>query len=574
MQQGRRRSLSPRRLVALLALSVGFVLLLASPASAHASLLESNPVPGAVLQQVPKLLTLTFSEPIDVRPGAIRVYSSDSERVDHGGAVVINNRVEMPFPKLGDGAYVVTWRVTSADSHPVAGAFTVQIGTSVNASSPRFQGLAQRLLGSEGGDRIVGVAYGAVRWLVFGGLALVLGCAGFGVLVSPAALRSARTARWVWIGWLVTLVGSVLGVLLDGPYISGLGLGDITQTDLIGETLDTRFGQVWVFRIVLLLLAVPVLRALLARRGDESRSRSVWVVPVAAPLAVALAATPGLAGHAATGDWVTVAVFIDTLHVLAMAIWLGGLLIVASVLLPGRSVEDLRDPLTRWSRVAFVSIAAVVVSGGFQTWRQVRTLDALRGTDYGRMLIVKLVVFAVLLAVAAFSREIVLRLFPGDPADRVLDEQVELRRLRRAVGLEVLAAVAILAVTSLLVNAAPAKTAFGGNANTGAIGVTLPAKKVWVDITLTPGKKGTNDVHVSTIAPNGAPKVVQDLTITFALPDRKIASIKVPLRNLGTGHYLSPGFEIPIAGTWSITAKPLLSEFNLVTITGELEVGG
>ena len=130
-----------------------------------------------------------------------------------------------------------------------------------------------------------------------------------------------------------------------------------------------------------------------------------------------LAATPGLSGHAVTGDWVTVAVIADTVHVLAMAVWLGGLAVLATVLLPGRPAAEVREPLTRWSRVALLSVVAIVVSGGFQTWRQVGSLDALRSTDYGRMLIVKLVVFAVLVAVAAFSREIVLRLFPAGPSD-------------------------------------------------------------------------------------------------------------------------------------------------------------
>jgi len=293
----------------------------------------------------------------------------------------------------------------------------------------------------------------------------------------------------------------------------------------------------------------------------------------------------------------------------------------ASVLLPGRPAAEVREPLTRWSLVALLSVVAIVVSGGFQTWRQVGSIDALRSTDYGRLLIVKLIVFAVLVAVAAFSREIVLRLFPAGPDDldnvdagatessdvreRVpvltggsddapldraayaaasndgydddayeVDERIELRNLRRAVWIEVAAAVAILAVTALLVNAAPAKIAFAGNFASNAVGVTLKSNKIWVDITISPGRKGANDVHISTVQPDGAPKDVQDLTITFALPSDKIAPIKVPLRKLGPGHYLAPGFVVPLNGTWRVTAKVLLSQFNLVSISDDLGVGG
>ena len=474
---------------------------------------------------------------------------------------------------------------------------------------------------------MVGAAYGVTRGLVFAGLALLIGSTAFGLLVWSGARTSVRTSRWVWAGWTATFIGSVGGLLLYGPYASGLGLGDITQTGLLGDTLDTSFGRVWLARIVLLVVAVPVLRALLSRRSDTPRLVAKWLLPVAAALAVLLAATPGLSGHAVTGDWVTVAVIADTVHVLAMAVWLGGLAVLATVLLPGRPAAEVREPLTRWSRVALLSVVAIVVSGGFQTWRQVGSIDALRSTDYGRMLIVKLVVFAVLVAVAAFSREIVLRLFsagPDDPGDfddpggsrdrdqpigpsdapRVpvltggsddapferaayrddryddddsdyeIDEQIELQNLRRAVWIEIIAAVLILIVTSLLVNAAPAKTAFGSNFGSNAVGVTLKSSKVWVDITMTPGRKGANDVHITSLQPDGAPKDVQDLTLTFALPSDKIAPIKVPLRKLGPGHYLAPGFVVPINGTWRVTAKVLLSQFNLASISDDLDVGG
>src|SRR5262249_19468003 len=125
--------------------------------------------------------------------------------------------------------------------------------------------IAQRLLTKEGGDRLVGAVYGTTRWLLFGGLAMLIGCAAFGVLVWAPARASRRTRRWVWAGWGATLVASVVGFLAYGPYAAGLPLGDAFQSGLIDETLHTRFGEIVLARIVLLLVAVPVLRALLAR---------------------------------------------------------------------------------------------------------------------------------------------------------------------------------------------------------------------------------------------------------------------------------------------------------------------
>ena len=186
-----------------------------------------------------------------------------------------------------------------------------------------------------------------------------------------------------------------------------------------------------------------------------------------------------------------------------------------------------RDALPRFSKLALGCVVAIVATGAFQTWRQVGSLDALRSTDYGRILVVKLVLFAGVIVFAALSREIVFRLFwHEDPASagvpaiaggsddgadlddedvEEFDEEVELRHLRRSLWAEIGLAMAVLAATALLVNAAPAKEAAAG-ATSGAVGVTLDSKKVSVDISAAPGVKGTNDVHVNTLTPDGAPQ--------------------------------------------------------------------
>jgi copper transport protein len=358
---------------------------------------------------------------------------------------------------------------------------------------------------------------------------------------------------------------------------------------VIESTFDRRFGEVWAFRLVLLVLAIPVLYVLLRRADDEHpREIPVWWPPVALPLGVAIAATPGLAGHASSGDWRTAAIISDTLHVLSMAVWLGGLVMLAVVLLPGRHANELREVLPRWSRLAFGCVAAIIVTGAFQTWRQVGGLEALRTTDFGRILVVKIVLFSVLLVLAAFSREIVLRLYPppkapaarvrmvaggaGDDGDWDPDEAADLKRLRVSVIGEFGVAVALLVATALLVNAPPAKSDVAQGKGLEAVATTLEGDKVSVDITLTPGDKGKNDVHVTALSPKGSIKDVQDLTVTFALPDKKVKGLDAPLRKLSPGHYLSPGFDLPFDGDWQITAKALLSEFEQETLTGTVEV--
>src|SRR4029453_5532195 len=107
----------------------------------------------------------------------------------------------------------------------------------------------------------------------------------------------------------------------------------------------------------------------------------------------------------------------DLVHVAGMACWLGGLVVLCVAVLPRRDVAELREVLPRYSALALGAIVALVVSGGYQAWRQVGSIDELKSTDYGRLLIAKLVAFAALIVAAAFSREIVNRRFRRFPDD-------------------------------------------------------------------------------------------------------------------------------------------------------------
>ena len=587
------------RLGALLALSLGFVVLFATPAFAHATLLQTKPAASQVLTTSPKSISLRFNESVEVDPSSIRMFDGKGNRVDTGtpnasGPIVTAAVRE----KLGNGSYVVTWRVISADSHPVQGAFAFQIGTAANATSPQVSALQNRLLGEQSSDKAVGVLLGIDRAVLFGGIALLLGAGAFATIVWPASAEFRRTTRIAETGWVACVVATLAGILLQGPYGAALPLGDAFKLDVIHDVIDSRFGHLALIRLALLLLAVPVLRVLFRRTGhDEARPR--WWTPAAVVLSVGIALTIALGGHAHTGDYTGIAVPADVLHILAMSAWIGGLVVLTVAVFPGRSIAQLREAVPRFSRVGFWSVCILVVTGTFQAWRQIRTLDALRNTDYGELLIIKLAIVAVILVFAARSRQLRHWLWPereprparelvvaggsdddqgsgvatDDGADDAweIDEERELRHLRASVFAEVLGAIAVIVVTAMLVNAVPAKVAIG-QAITGGTDVTLKSSQVWVDVAVSPGRSGVNDFHVSVITPQGAPMRVADLTMTVDLQSKKIAPILVPLRDLGPGHFLSPGFDFPLPGNWRLTARVRLDEINEVTLVGQLGI--
>jgi copper transport protein len=590
----RRRAFT--RVGALGALSAAFVVLLATPAFAHAVLLQTIPGEGGVLTTPPKTVTLRYNEQVEASLGAVRIYDSNAHRVDSGTITKpAPDTVQVAVPQLRAGAYVVTWRVISADSHPVQGSFTFQVGLAANATSPQVTGLATRLLHQQGGDTTLGAVDGVVRGALFAGLALLFGAAAFGILVWPGARHLRRTRQLVGLGWGLTAAATVAGVVVQGPYGAGLTLADAFKPDLIRQVLDTRYGQMALLRLALLVVAIPLLR-LVGRRADE-HPLPAWWAPTAGVLAAALALSVSLAGHARTGTLTGVAVPADVVHILAMGLWLGGLAVLAIAVFPGRQVDDLQEVVPRFSRLAFWCVAALVITGGFQAWRQVGSINALRNTDYGQILLVKSLVVLILVVVAALSRQIAGYLFPaprrvapapvpvvaggsddlsGDGAvdddwDEI-DERHELKRLRRTVATEIVIAVAVIAVTAVLVNAAPAKIAQAQPG--GAAGVTLKSDQVWVDITAAPGTApAANDMHVTAINPAGAPVNPADVVATLDYPARHVAPLTIPLRRLGPGHYLSPGFTIPFKGTWRITAHVRFDQFTEVTIAGPLNIG-
>ena len=134
-----------------------------------------------------------------------------------------------------------------------------------------------------------------------------------------------------------------------------------------------------------------------------------WWPYAAGVLGLALCATPGLAGHASSGPLIPIAIPADTLHVTGVGIWLGGLVVLFAAFMPRADEPTLRDVVPRYSQYALVAMGVIVVTGVFQAFRQIDRFGALLDTDYGRILLIKIVVFLGLMVVAAVSRDVVNR---------------------------------------------------------------------------------------------------------------------------------------------------------------------
>ncbi|MFF2007800.1 copper resistance CopC/CopD family protein [Streptomyces sp. NPDC058195] len=405
----------PFAVAALLAVLAGMVfgLLLtgAGPASAHAALTGSDPQDGAVVATAPEQVTLTFSEQVAFGKDSIRVLDPDGTRADTGAeprdlqdGSAVRYGVALRTG-LSDGTYTVAWQAVSADSHPVSGAFTFSIGAPSQT--------AAAVPGQEAGGGLVGTLYGIARYAAYAGFILLVGGSAFVLACWRGGAGARPLQRLVVRGWMTLTIATLAMLLLRSPYTGSGKLADAFDLDGLKAVLDTKPGAALVSRLLLLgasALFIAVLFGTYARREDqrEQKDLTFGLAIGGTVIAAGIAGTWALAEHASAGLQPGIAMPVDVLHLLAVAAWLGGLvaLLVALHRTPGLDDAAVR----RFSSMAFGSVVVLVATGIYQSWRQVGTWSALTGTGYGQLLIAKVVLVAVMVAIAWTSRRWTARL--------------------------------------------------------------------------------------------------------------------------------------------------------------------
>ncbi|MFI8421944.1 copper resistance protein CopC [Streptomyces sp. NPDC085479] len=392
------------RLLVLAAALLGTLLAGAAPASAHAALTGSDPKDGAVVATAPKEVGLTFSEQVAMSPDSIRVLDPSGRRADTGEIIDLCSGAVVKYgvalrAGLPDGTYTVAWQTVSADSHPIAGAFTFSIG----APSATTVALPEQAAG--GG--IVGALYGIARYLSYAGFAVLVGGGAFVLLCWPRGASVRPVQQTVVRGWLTLTGATLVMLLLRGPYTGSGKLADAFDLAGLQAVLQTKTGAALTSRLLLLgaaALFVAVLFGAYARRTDpkERKDLTFGLGLGGTVVAAGIAGTWALAEHASTGIQTGIAMPVDILHLLAVAAWLGGLTTLLVALYRAPSVE--RAAVERFSRVAFASVAVLVATGIYQSWRQVGSWSALTGTRYGQLLLVKIGLMGVLVGIAWISR--------------------------------------------------------------------------------------------------------------------------------------------------------------------------
>ncbi|MBN0038903.1 copper resistance protein CopC [Cellulosimicrobium cellulans] len=562
-----------RRVVAVVvgaAAAVLLAILASGPAAAHAVLVGTDPRDGTVLDAPPDALTITFNEPVQVVTGGTTVLAADGSPVDVDVVAVDDALVVTPAATLDDGTYVVSWRVVSLDTHPVAGAFTFSVGApSATAVEARVAEPTAALVAVRALDQAA----------VYAGTFLVAGLAGFELLVlhvSPGAapvLR--RRLQRVRRGALVTAaVGILLAVPLTPAWQAGGGLGALVDPATWAAGLATDSTLAGALGLVGLLVAT-----LLGPRAARE-SRAAWPAGVVLGAAALALGSLVLVGHTRTFGPPWLVVTADALHVVAGAVWLGGVVGLALVLAPSAHVDARRAAVTvaRFSALGAWVVLALAVTGTVLGWRILGTIDALVSTAYGQTLLVKVGVALCLVGIAAWNRY---RLVPAVVSDGGAGGRgagaagtTARRRLGRTVAAEAVLLALVLAVTGVLVSRSPV-AATDPSAEEGS----APAVEVVEELgdgtlraRVLPGRVGVNALEIELLDADGQPLepvAVPELSTTLA--DPALGPFTRPLTQTGTGTYEAT-LDLPIAGDWTLNVSVRTSKYENPIVEIPVEV--
>jgi copper transport protein len=527
-------------LAAVLAIAVALVP--AGTASAHAELEASNPADGSIVAQAPRSVTLTFTEGVSVRPDGVRVVDADGTRVDSSKAAASGSVVRVPLKgNLAKGSYLVSWRVISADGHPVRGAFSFSIGKATRLAA----GLSQSVF-SGSADKPYEIAAGVMRALAYIGALAAAGLVVMGTILrredepTPVTRLTACAAS-------IGLIGVLGQIPIQASLATGEGIGAITESGVLSLAIIDGVG--WAT-----LVSALGLLGILVAVGLPFKA-----IPRAVALTGAVLAPLGFAitGHSRTMSPALVGYVADVVHLLAGAAWLGGLLALVRITRARAAEGDEYGAATavaEFSGWAGLILTAVIVAGTAMAWIEVGGWHALTTTTYGKVLLIKVGVVALVVVGAAWNR---FKLVPlaheaeadDDPSVRSWHTVVSIVRLE-AIGL-----VVVLALTAGLVNITPAKAAVGH----GPVTVDAPLGAGSVEVTVDPAKPGRNDVHVYLYTKAGKAETHYDtVALAFSLPALDLGPLKRTPTKSGPGHFILVGTEISPAGNWTlvVTVKP------------------
>lgn len=508
-----------RLLPALLAVLLLFA---AAPAlHAHAVLLSASPPDGSLLPSAPASLRLTFNE--GVRPLVLRLVAPDGTETDLTGAASGGVDLVVPLPALDHGTHVLSWRVVSADGHPIPGSLLFSVAEVTRGAT-----------GAVAADTPLRAALWLARFTLAAGLIIGVGGALFGWI----APLTARARRLLAAALVLGTVSAPVFLGLHGLDALGLGFDALASAAPWQAAAGTSFGP---------SLALAVLAGVLGLAG-------LWARPLAVSAALMLGLSYASSGHAGAAWPQALTRPMVALHLGALTVWIGALIPLAL---------DLRG-LRRFSALIPAVLIVLVGSGAGLAVIQLGPDPAHWQSAYGAILAAKLGVLAALLGLAAWNR------WGLTPAAMAGDATAQ-SRMQRIIRAELALALIILALTAGW-RLTPPPRALALVTPPPAL-AHLHSDAVMANLILTPGQAGPATLQIELTDADFAAIDALGVTLHLSLPDRGIEALARPATATDTpGLWTIPDLVLPLPGDWGVALDIRLSRFSQTRLEGMLRL--
>ena len=535
-----------RQLVATLAILVGVLALGTTAASAHATLESSSPADGQSVLTSPSEIRITFSETVTTISGGLSVLNADGKTVDTGNSEIVGGRTLVaPISEtLSDGTYVATYRVLSADGHPVSGSILFGVGNGA---------LDRSAQPSSSGDRLWEIIGGISRFIMYLAALVAAGVAFFLAFIHDHAEDRWRIVPFVRIGSILALLSAIGIVMSQAALLTGKGAGAITDSTVLRDVLNQNLG--WSLALLMIGLAAVHLSTDIPKK----------VVSQSLALYGGLAVTVSFAvwGHATELSPTAISLAADAIHATAAALWLGGLVglvMVLSVRTP-ETVRATAGIIGRFSRMAFWSVIALTLAGLTLTITgSGASLNSILTTTWGQLVLAKIGLTLIVVLIAAWNRR---TLVPSltSPTENTDELAVRWATLLRTIRAEAVLLVAVVALTAIVVNVPPARTAVV--AKTDRVDITQRVDTGNVQLSVDPAIVGPNTVAVRYTDGTGQPiNVANSMSIEFSQPSAGLEPITRQVPASEPGVFVIQGNELSIPGTWTITIAVRTGDFT------------
>jgi copper transport protein len=521
-------------------LIAGFTMLLwivghATGASAHASLVSTEPSDGSVLAAAPNTVELRFNEP--VTPAVITVIDAAGKTRGDVTVAAMDKIITLTLPAtLPDGTQVVSYRVISADGHPVAGSLLFSIGAASTAAA----------LPSSGN------AVAGLIWLTRIGVYLGLFVGVGGVFFAAWIGQGPSGGRVIFGALRVGLVSAVASIGLQGLDVLDLPLSEIATLAPWRSGFATSLGPA---------LLIAILAMAIARFAARSATMTIaWVLTSVAMLGVG--ASLAASGHAATAapQWLTRPSLF--LHGIGVAYWVGALAPLA--VMARRRNDTLPRVLRQFSAVAVPLVGVLVLSGLALAIIQLESFAALIETRYGIILSIKLALVVVLLGFAALNRFYLTPIVTADYKNT--------QALRGSIAIECLLVLAILAVVAGWRFTPPPRAL--NAAIEAPLAVHIHTENAMFQVLVSPGAVGSNGFVLQLMNGDGSRLSAKEATLILSLPERGIEPIERAAQVGSDGYWHVGGVPLPYPGHWHIRIEALVTDFQKVALEDELDIPG